>query len=278
MYNVNVLSYDGSYREFCYSASRHNEVFQNFKNHPICRWAIEYAKPEQGKEYLKKILHTDGFEISVEQWKDFLKNDSVGKPLTITYNFSKDGSQMICSPTTLRYIKVLSDVVTFFDIDKIKTVAEIGVGYGGQCRILKSFFKIDTYNLIDLPETLALAERFLETLDPSDKRKEEVRFIDGTHLYRDVDSDFFISSYAFSELQRFVQDMYIEKVISKAKAGYISWEGEFSKSTYGVDGYTLDEFLEKIPYPKKVIPEKPVSTSTGNRIIMWGSSKFFKRR
>lgn len=96
-----------------------------------------------------------------------------------------------------------------------------------------------------------------------------MRFIDGTHLYHDVVSDFFMSSYAFSELQKSVQDMYIEKVISKAKAGYISWDGQFSKTEYGIDGYSLEEFLNKIPNPK-VIPEEPVSTSPNNRIIMWG--------
>lgn len=64
MLNVNVLSYDGSYREFCYSASRYTEVFQNFKNHPICRWAVEYARGEQGKDYLLKILHNPDFKIS----------------------------------------------------------------------------------------------------------------------------------------------------------------------------------------------------------------------
>ena len=96
-----------------------------------------------------------------------------------------------------------------------------------------------------------------------------MKFFDGTHLYNDIESDFLISSYAFSELQKPVQDMYIEKVISKSKAGYISWDGEYAKSFTGFDGYTLEEFLKKIPNPK-VIPEDPVSTSQDNRIIMWG--------
>ena len=260
----------GAYREFCYSASRYSEVFQNFKRHPICLWSVEYAKDVTGRDYLLKILNNPSCRFSVDQWRKFLQNDAVGNPITSTYNFP-DGFKLICSPTTLRYIKVLSDIVTYFDTDKIKNVAEIGVGYGGQCRILKNFLKLDTYNLIDLPETLALSERFLNVFSSPEYSGEgkDLRFIDGTHLYHDVESDFFLSNYAFSELQKSVQDSYIEKVISKSKAGYITWDGEFSRSYYGIDVYPLEEFLKKIPSPK-VIPEDPVSTSPNNCIVMWG--------
>lgn len=61
--------------------------------------------------------------------------------------------------------------------------------------------------------------------------------------------------------------MYIEKIISKSKAGYIIWDGDFSKKVFGTEGYTLEEFLKKIPNPK-VIPEDPVSTSPDNRIVI----------
>lgn len=158
----------GAYREFCYTASRYTEVFQNFRRHPVCLWSVDYAKPDQGVGYLEKIFSNADFKISENQWRIFLKNDSVGNPRTVEFRNRADVFTMVCSPTTLRYIKVLSDIVAFFDTDKIKTVAEIGVGYGGQCRILKSFLQIHTYNLIDLPETLALSEKFLNALDLPD--------------------------------------------------------------------------------------------------------------
>ena len=259
----------GAYREFCYSASRYSEVFHNFRNHPVFRWAVEYATPQQGANYLEKIFSNVDFKISKKLWDKFLKNDSVGNPLTFEFRNRDNGGAVTCSPTTLRYIKVLSDLVTYFNVDEIKTVAEIGIGYGGQCKILKNFFQIDTYNLIDLPETLALSEKFLNAVNLSNGLR-GLRFIDGTHLYHEVDSDLFISNYAFSELQKSVQDMYIEKVVSKSKAGYITWDAQFSKAQYGINGYTLDEFLKKIP-DAEVIPEEPVSTSPDNRIIIWGN-------
>ena len=268
MQRTSVTDVDG-YREFCYMASRHDEIFKNFKSNPICRWAIEYASGQQGRDYFLKILSNADFKISFEQFKNFLLNDAVGGPvLDNTYQVSD--LKITCSPTTLRYIKVLSDIVTYFDIDKIKSVSEIGVGYGGQCRILKCLLDIKIYNLIDLPEVLMLAEKFLDATNTSQYYLGGgLRFIDGTHLYHEVESDFFISNYAFSELQTSVQDAYIEKVVSKSKAGYITWDGGFAKSYYGVPCYGLEEILKKLPNPK-VIPEDPVSTDQSNCIIMWG--------
>lgn len=149
----------GVYREFCYVASRNEELFKNFKRHPIMRWAIEYIKGEQGRDCLIKILSNPEFRISIDQWRELLKNDSVGNPELAEYKL--DNGRIICSPTTLRYIKILSEIVTYFEVDDIKSISEIGVGYGGQSRILRNFLNIDKYNLIDLPEVLALAEKFL---------------------------------------------------------------------------------------------------------------------
>ena len=150
---------NGLYPEFCFAASKRDEIFANFKRHPIYTQVLEHVSPEQGKEYLEIILSNPNLKLNEEKWKNFLKNDSIGNPNTVNYTFG--GSQINCSPTTLRYIKVLSDIVSIFETDKIKTVTEIGVGYGGQCRILMNMLPIIEYNLVDLPEVIALDERFL---------------------------------------------------------------------------------------------------------------------
>ena len=95
-----------------------------------------------------------------------------------------------------------------------------------------------------------------------------VRFIDGTHLYHDVKSDLLISNYAFSELNKFVQDIYLEKVILNSKSGYITWNGE-GRKIWDTDGYGVDELLSKIPN-SKIIPETPLSAE-GNVVIVWGT-------
>lgn len=77
-----------------------------------------------------------------------------------------------------------------------------------------------------------------------------------------------ISNYAFSELTREVQDIYLDRVILKSQSGYITWN---SLSYDMMDGYALNELLEKIPN-SFTIPEEPL-TSPNNCIIVWGTKK-----
>lgn len=217
--------------------------------------------PEVGQTCFEYILKN--LNLTEDEWLFFLRNDSIGNPLLAQYNFGD--SQVIGSPSTLRYIKVLVDILKLFDVEKIKTVTEIGVGYGGQCRILMNVLPIERYNLIDLPEVLALTEKFLTALNQTG----DLRYIDGTHLYHDAPCDLFISDYAFSELSKPAQDIYIEKIISKSEAGYVSWDGDFFASMEMYDGYTLDEFVAMLP-DAKILPEYPITTSPDNRLVVWG--------
>ena len=257
---------NGKYPEFCYFASKRDDVFRSFKINPVYTEILEHTSPQQGADYLSIILNNKNLNLGADTWRTLLQNDSVGSPKVTTYKFSNNS--ITCSPTTLRYIKVLSDIINLFDIDQIKTVSEVGIGYAGQCRILLKMLKIHQYNLVDLPEVLALAERFLNVLDPQNGGG-AVRYFDGTHLYNDIVSDLFISNYAFSELNRTVQDIYLEKVILKAKFGYITWNAPLIQSVFKLGGYSLDEFLKIIPNAN-IFPEQPL-TAPGNCIVVWGN-------
>ena len=55
----------------------------------------------------------------------------------------------LISPT-LRYIKVLSDLIYHFGDLSNFNICEVGIGYGGQSRIIMSYFKnIKSYTFID---------------------------------------------------------------------------------------------------------------------------------
>ncbi len=225
---------------------------------------VEYMSPEFGSECFKYILNAANFTES--DWLFFLANDSVGNPYLSRFNCGD--SMVIASPTTLRYVKVLVDVLTLFDVEKIRTVTEIGIGYGGQCRILRNFLPLARYNLVDLPEVLALAEKFLTALNVTG---DDVRYLDGTHLYNDAPCDLLISDYAFSELGKPAQKVYLEKILSKSKAGYVTWDGDFFAEAGLYDGLTLEEFMSILPHDATVLPENPVTTSETNRVVIWGA-------
>lgn len=120
-----------------------------------------------------------------------------------------------------------------------------------------------SYSLIDLPEVLPLAERYLSNFENSEK----LQFIDGT---TDIDFaetyDLAISNYAFSELTREVQDHYLAKVLLKSRFGYLTWN-EMAHSE--LDGYGIEEVIERLPGKPEVIAEAPL-TGEGNCIIIWG--------
>ena len=259
------LSDNGKYPAFCYSAARQDEIFCNFKCHPIYTEILEHATAKQGAVSPDTILNDYAVKLTDEQWAVILQNDVLGNPRTSTYEFAD--KVLTCSPTTLRYTKVLMDLATLFDFDKIQTVAEIGIGYGGQCRLAMNLLPINRYELIDLPEVLLLAEKFLTELDTAG----DIRYRDGTHLYNDVPCDLVISNYAFSELAKPVQDFYLEKIVKYSKAGYMTWNSNFFANLGVQVGYSPQEFASMMP-GAKIIPEVPL-TAPGNCIIVWGTRK-----
>jgi len=118
------------------------------------------------------------------------------------------------------------------------------------------------YNLIDLPEAIGLSEKFLSNFEACSGR---VKFVDGLHLYTDIHSDLVISNCAFSELQREVQDMYLEKVILHSKRGFITWN---NLGQNNFNAHSIPELLQIIPN-SKIIEEKPL-TAKDNCVIIWG--------
>ena len=268
------VSDNGTFPEFCYLAAKRDEVFRNFKVHPVyCQILpgrlFDYAV-YIGAECLRSFLENPDFNIENVDWEKVLKHDSIGAPEMVTYGVNHCGSTgtITCSQLTPRYIKVAADVFSMFDTQKIKVVAEIGVGYAGQCNVLMNLLPIEQYNLVDLPEVLLLAERCLTEIGLT----ENIRYIDGTHLYHDVPCDLLISEFAFSELVRSVQDVYLEKIILKSKAGYITWNDGIEKKVWDTDGYTLQEILSLIPGARAIqIPPKMYQGDQETCTILWGT-------
>lgn len=257
------MSDDDVYPAFCYVVSKDNHYFRNFRRNDIYNRVLEHVTQQLGQEYLDVIGRNKELQFADTDWNGFRQNDLYGNPRVFPYEIN--GHVADFSPTTLRYVKVLQDIVTLFETSQINSVAEIGIGYGGECRVLTSYLTaIGQYFLFDIPEALGLAKKYLDKFD----NKADIRFVNGIDL--DVDEtceyDLVISNYAFSELNREVQDMYLKKVILKSGAGYITWN---SLSRDFMDGYSMDELLKIIP-GSSVIAEEPL-TAVNNCIIIWGS-------
>ncbi len=115
---------------------------------------VETVSCQSGREFLDFVLQNDPNLIPL--FDKFRENDLIGDPVCFDY-----GEYGKFSPTTLRYIKIASDLKQQFgDLSQLHIV-EIGGGYGGQCKALSDLTGFASYTLIDLPEALALARKYL---------------------------------------------------------------------------------------------------------------------
>jgi hypothetical protein len=248
------LSDNNTYPQFCIQASIDFSLFDNFRQNPIYNQVLEHVTKDQGFEYLKCIDLDPEIMGSINEFK---LNDNYGNPLT--YQYPCIG---MISPSTLRYIKVLYDIKSHFNSLDNLDICEIGIGYGGQCRIINSFFKPSTYLLVDIQPALSLAMRYLGNYI----LHSTIQCKTMNELY-EKNYDLVISNYAFSELPRVIQDVYLEKIILKSKRGYITYN-EINPIDY--KSYKSNELIDIIP-ESKILKEKPL-THPKNCLIVWGTN------
>ena len=243
------------YLKVCKDASETDHGFDGFKSNPDYRVVLEHVSVEQGQQYLNEIKK-DVPKI-LDNVPKFITNDSVGNPMTHYYPDIKN----FTSPTTLRYVKVLTDLIKLFGTLDGLDIVEIGVGYGGQCKIINDVFKPKSYTLIDMPEVLELSMKYLNHFKVE-------HTIPQTSEYMGVigmDYDLCISNYAFTEIDRKYQDMYAGNIIKNSKMGYITCN--FLGQRYADGAMTQDEIFALRP-DYTVLQEKP-QTAPNNLIYTW---------
>lgn len=241
-----------SYPDFCNKASLDSKTFADFRTDKNYKKILEHLSKEQGQAYIEEArrLDPDIFKhIAL-----FKENDRYGNPQLFDY---PDMGEI--SPTTLRYIKVLAELVHYFGSLDGLNICEIGVGYGGQCRLINSLYKVDTYTIVDIKPALRLCQKYLDNYP----LKTSLSFQTMNELKKQR-YDLLISNYAFTELRREFQDVYLEKVILNASKGYITYN---DVNPEGFDSYKKEDLLKKIPN-SRIIAERPL-THERNCIIIW---------
>ncbi len=175
------------------------------------------------------------------------------------------------APTTLRYCKVLCDLVALFpQFATIDEIAEIGVGHGGQARIVADYAAragtgLKTYTCIDLMPVLFLARQYLEHF----VLKPQFRFLSKVEIGPDWRCGLVLSNYAFSELGRALQEDYLERVLLRAGAGYLTMNsGLFADEWQGRPCLTAEALLTLLPNAV-LLYEEPLSAPY-NYIVVFG--------
>lgn len=251
---------NGNYASDVLQALKNQKSFDNFKRSYSYRCILENVSEDQGRDCLK-ILESRNDNILNALIDSVLTSDEVGNPIKFKY----DGYSKPLSPTTIRYVKVASDLNILFG-SNLGNIAEIGPGYGGQTLVNDQLLNVASARLFDLPFVNKLIERYLNT-----------HLLNGAYyttvINKEVprDYDLVISNCAFSELPKKLQLVYIDKVLSKAKRGYLTMN-----MNTGVGGLpsvgklSLNELKEALP-KFSIIEEQPL-TGKHNYIIIWGHS------
>jgi putative sugar O-methyltransferase len=250
---------NGRYGFVVLNMIKNHEEFKNFKRNETYKEILEHVTYDEGLKYLE-ILKSRNDGILKKGLETVLISDELGNP--VKYNY--EGYKLKFSPTTLRYLKVTSDLFILFG-KNFDSIAEIGCGYGGQALVNSQLLNVKFTRLFDLCFVNKLIERYLENQIFHGEYKTAV--IDNEPA---TEYDLVISNYGFSELPRKLQKIYIDKIVSKSKRGYLTMNSGIS-GVRSVGKYSIEEL--KLLLPKFEIFEEDPLTSPQNYIIAWGFNK-----
>lgn len=232
--------------------TKHDSFLKSFKRNPVYQEILEHVNKETGQKYYDLIK--EYYPYILEHVDKFKTNDNIGD--AVKYNYD----DIEISPTTLRYMKVLAEIVNIFGDLNDKNIIEIGTGYGGQCKIIHDVYTPKSYTIVDLPEVLSLNEKYLSYFDINNLSFKTWENDDFLSEY-----DLVISNYAFTECSRDIQKIYLEKILKNSKNGYITCN--IISGIFNVDSFTKEELITMID-KSFLIGEKPL-THPNNFIILW---------
>ena len=247
-----MTSGNESYLDVCRTAARDPASFAGFRRNPAYQVVLEHVWEDLGRQYLSLLSPGGRARAALAE---IAQHDHVGNPVTMMVD-----SGITLSPSTLRYLKVADDIEKLFGTLDGADVIEVGVGYGGQCRVLDALYNIKSYTLVDLREPLDLAQRFLGHVP----LRCSVRFASMDELVEQA-CDLFVSNFAFSEFSRPLQEAYFTKVINRAARGYVTCN-DIAPAWY--QSMTAEELCRRMRGRRR--PEEPL-THPRNQLVFWGA-------
>lgn len=243
------------YQNAVLTINANSRAMRRFRRVYDYREILEHVDYSLGRGYIEHANLNDPQVWS--SLNEFKRNDLLGKPRT--FYFEEIGR---ISPTTLRYIAVATDIRREFGNSKLTRIVEIGGGYGGQAAILRRLNMWDEYSIFDLPEVQDLIQRYLSFIGVGMIELPKINTVNS------FEYDLVISNYAFSELPRKIQDEYLDKVILKARRGFMLMNSGKSNATGRSDGKISAEELHRIIPNLRELPEVPL-TSPDNYLLVW---------
>jgi hypothetical protein len=263
---TSISDYPG-YTELCRRAAEDDACFAGFREDPVYRAVVTSQLHHKGRDCLA-MLQARGFDPGF--FAAIRDHDRIGGPELVSY----DGVGAL-APQTMRYVKVLSDLELLFGSLDGASIIEVGGGFGGQCAVIAKRFRFARYTLVDLREPLLLARRYLDALAIPNVECAALEQLPINARY-----DLVISCYGLSELARAVQVMHLQRVLLRARAGYLLWNNEgmkphraWQEQFFGSEMIYCDEILPLLP-GARLAEESWLALEDrllDARLILWGT-------
>lgn len=204
-----------NYMDKCVLFAKDSKEFANFRRDPDYQKVLEGGGYHHGEIYFNKIVRWQGIERLLKYLKRFRKNDKYGNPEI--YYYPTIGN---INHNTLLYASNTFDIQDYLGDFQPKRIVEIGGGYGGMCLVFSQIYNFDVYYIVDLPEALGVAKRYLKKFKTLYKK---VIFLTPEE-YKDIQNvDLTIAVFSMSECSNDVQMMYGEEIIKNSKYGFIGY-------------------------------------------------------
>ena len=251
---------NGEYPELALKAALDPATFSVFRRHHKYTSILEHVSRKEGEQYLNIIR--EEYKMKDDEIFQILKPlMKVGNPKLLRIK----GLSNKISTTGLRYLKIALDIKKITG-SKIGNVVEIGCGYGGQAIILDQLLQIESYTFYDLWQVNLLIKRFIENSNFSSKYTISTIREDSFNCRNSW--DFCISNYAFSELPKAIQEIYINKIINKTRKGFMLMNSGVSGKFGNVINFSQKELLNTLKNAS--IHEEIPLTYVNNYLLTWG--------
>jgi hypothetical protein len=246
----------------------------------LCSALVDGSLPSHNFRRLvdvKHVVETVGisdarfYAMRIKQWgPEFLDDrkvaeiDNWGNPMRCPRLLL--GTSRAFSPTTLRYLATALWLKRNDKLPEGARIVEIGVGFGGLVA-MNALVSGATTTLVDLPQVEQAAARMLTDTGLA-------AFAEPSEPFDPTSIQLAISNYAFTELNKDLQEAYLEKYLRHAEHGLIlSNAGVFADMIGGRSDEELVAWLRSTGIPATIERENELLSSIdalcGVRLIHW---------
>lgn len=248
----------GSYIRSCREFVNNDEAFSNFKQHP------EYNKILEGPSFaLTSHLYRSIFDNEkYKQWfmekrETLIKNDICGASI---FSFPEVNTSI----GTVMYSWKSCVIREMLEEIKPQKVVEVGGGYGGMCLMLHELVGFNEYTIIDLPDAVALAEKYIKQFP---EVFDKVNFVSCDDCKEIKDIDLFIADASLAECDEETQMDYFQKFIKNSKAGYIVYNTLHVETQRSIHARFISELSEFTNFLVRDIGTPPVGPVFGTPVF-----------